>query len=223
MKRTIDAPPQRRWPNRTCAILTAAAAMSIALPAQTFTTLHSFCKQSGCPDGYQPSAGLIQGTSGNLYTTTEGGGTGGRGTVNKVTPSGTVTTLQSFDYSDGGGPAGGLVQATNGNFYGTTSYGGANSQGTVFKVTPGGVLTLLYSFCAQGGALCTDGASPAAGLVQATNGILYGTTEVGGSGNAGTVFKITPNGSLTTLYSFCAKGGSPCSDGSSNVPFRVLP
>ena len=75
-------------------------------------------------------------------------------------------------------PLGGLVQATNGDFYGTTYYGGANGSGTVFKITPGGTLTTLYSFCAQSG--CTDGASPVAGLVQATNGDFYGTTYMAG-------------------------------------------
>jgi uncharacterized repeat protein (TIGR03803 family) len=152
---------------------------------------------------------LIQPTDGNLYGTTYS-------TVFKITLSGALTTLHSFDGTDGGFATGGLVQATNGNFYGTTQTGGANGDpgGTVFKITPSGKLTTLYSFCLQTG--CTDGWSPYAGLVQATDGSFYGTTEYGGDGGpngspGGTVFKITPSGRLTTLYSFYSQ--SHCSDG----------
>jgi len=82
--------------------------------------------------------------------------------------------------------------------------------GTVFQVTPGGTITTLYSFCAQ--ANCTDGSAPYAGLVQATNGNLYGTTEAGGANGKGTVFEITLGGTLTTLHSFCSQAN--CADGS---------
>lgn len=118
----------------------------------------------------------------------------------------TVTTLHSFDNADGANPAAGLIQATDGNLYGTTYQGGANDQGTVFKVTPAGTLTPLYSFCSQvnGAGYCADGANPQEGLVQATNGNFYGTTYLGGASNNGTIFQITPDGTLTTLYSFCA-------------------
>ena len=102
-------------------------------------------------------------------------------------PAQTFTTLFSFDGTDGlYGTA--LVQATNGDLYGTTEGGGANGQGTVFKITANGTLTTLYNFCAQSG--CTDGQYPN-GLVQATNGDFYGTTQYGGANGAGTVFKIT--------------------------------
>jgi len=193
-------------------------------PSGTLTRLYSFCAQSGCPDGQSP-AGLIQGTDGNFYGTTELGGAsqcpsgGGCGTVFKMTPGGTLTTLHTFDGSDGSGPQAALVQGTDGNFYGTTSGGGANlalgdGGGTVFKITPGGTLTTLYSFCAQSG--CADGCLPEAGLIQATNGDFYGTTANGGAntscnGGCGTVFNMTPSGTLMTLYSFCAQGG--CADG----------
>ena len=87
---------------------------------------------------------------------------------------------------------------------------GQRRYGTVFKITPSGTLTTLYSFCSQSG--CTDGHSPYAGLVQATNGDFYGTTLYGGANPyCGTVFKITPSGTLTTLYSFCSQSG--CTDG----------
>ncbi|MGO9508800.1 MAG: choice-of-anchor tandem repeat GloVer-containing protein, partial [Mycobacterium sp.] len=82
--------------------------------------------------------------------------------------------------------------------------------GTVFKITPNGALTSLYNFCSE--SECADGANPGAGLVLATNGYLYGTTYDGGVGanRAGTFFKITPNGTLTTLYTFdYTDGGFP--------------
>ena len=184
-----------------CTIFVVCAATAIAAPAQTFTTLHIF----DGTDGEYPAAGLVQGTDGNFYGTTGYGGattcTYGCGTIFKITPAGTLTTLHSFDYTDGEYPlGGGLVQATDGNFYGTTSEG-ANGYGTVFKITPTGTLTTLHSFHV------TDGAYPEA-LVQATDGNFYGTTSFGGTagnctpGGCGTVFKITPGGTLTTLHNF---------------------
>src|ERR1700686_1668853 len=151
--------------------------------AQTFTTLHLF----NSTDGSVPEGGLVQATNGNLYGTTSGGGASGEdGTVFKITPSGTLTTVHSFDHADGSTPYAGLVQATNGNLYGTTYGGGTPGSGTVFKITLNGTLTTLPSFDS------TDGYGPYAGLVQATNGSLYGTTEMRGAYTYGTLFKITP-------------------------------
>ncbi len=165
--------------------------------------------------------GLVQATDGNLYGTTYLGGANGQGgTVFKITPSGTLTTLYSFcsqsGCADGSYPGAALVQATDGNFYGTTQYGGANNNsicqgsgcGTIFKITSAGTLTTLYSFCSQ--SACADGRL-SFGLVQATDGNFYGTTEEGGANGQGTVFKVTPIGTLTTLYSFCSQ--SACADG----------
>src|ERR1022692_4644576 len=167
-----------------------------------------------------PYAGLIEAASGDFYGTTSQGGTGSPayGTIFRITPSGTLTTLYSFcsqsACADGEQPFAGLVQGTDGDFYGTTAAGGANGYGTIFKITRSGTLTTLYSFCSQSG--CTDGKNPLAGLAQATNGDFYGTTQQGGANcvpdGCGTVFKITPGGMLTTLYSFCAQSG--CTDGS---------
>jgi uncharacterized repeat protein (TIGR03803 family) len=174
----------------------------LSVSAQTFTSLFSFDAAAGAP----PFAGLIQATDGNLYGTTGGNGANGGGTVFKITPSGTLTTVFSFttcgSCTDGYSPIAGLVQATNGNFYGTTLSGGVFLEGTVFEVTPGGALTTLYSFCAQNN--CTDGQAPEGGLVQGADGNFYGTTVIGGSGTppVGTVFKITPGGGLTILHSF---------------------
>ena len=357
------------WGKRACSVFLLCATTAIALPAQTFTTLHSF----DVTDGANPYAGLVQATDGNLYgTTVRWRGQRADGTVFKITPSGTLTTLYSFcskggctdgaypfaglvqatdgnfygttsaggatdrwhglqnhpkrhaddavqllykrlhgrrttpsrgwsrppmgtstgQRSSGGAndlrhglqnhpkwhaddavqlllakrlhgrhhPYAGLVQATNGNFYGTTVGGGAHGGGTVFKITPSGTLTTLYSFCSQSGCTdgadphaglvqatngnfygttydwrgqrlwdglqnhpkrhaddaaqlrrCTDGDDPVAGLIQATDGNFYGTTSEGGAHGDGTVFKITPSGTLTTLYSFCSKSG--CTDG----------
>jgi uncharacterized repeat protein (TIGR03803 family) len=117
-------------------------------PGGTLTTqftLDGLQKNSG----ESPEAGLIQGIDGNFYGTTSAGGANGDGTVFKITPSGTLTTLHSFDGTDGFSPIAGLIQGTDGNFYGTTQYGGANSCtdvggavyscGTIFKITPSGL------------------------------------------------------------------------------------
>src|ERR1017187_115337 len=218
MKRTVNVLSKLNWGTRACAVLVLCAITAIALPAQTLTTLYSFCSQSGCTDGDGPYAGLVQATNGDLYGTTQGGGIKGNGgTVFRITPGGTLATLYRFcaqaNCTDGTVPQAGLVQAANGDFYGTTSFGGANEHGTIFKITQGGTLTTLYSFCSQ--TKCTDGADPQAGLVQAANGDLYGTTNTAGANGGydyGTVFKITPGGTLTTLYSFCSQSG--CTDGS---------
>jgi uncharacterized repeat protein (TIGR03803 family) len=190
-------------------------------PSGTLTVLYSFCSQTSCTDGMAPYAGLVQATDGNFYGTTTYGGANGDGTVFRITPSGTLTTLYSFcsqsNCTDGRGPEASLIHADDGNLYGTTTGGGTNTTdcgvlgcGTVFKITLGGTLTTLYSFCSKGA--CADGEFPQGGLVQATDGHLYGTTYNGGvNGMNGTVFEITTSGALTTLYSFCAL--SSCTDG----------
>ena len=176
----------------------------------TLTTLYSFCSQLSCRDGSNPYAGLVQATNGDFYGTTYGDDYSTNGTVFKITPSGTLTTLYNFCYpgcGEGINPVAGLVQATNGDFYGAASQGGAFGNGTIFKITPSGTLTTLYSFCSQSG--CTDGAGPYTGLIQASNGNFYGTTTQGGAYGYGTVFKITPSATLSTLYSFCSQSGCP--------------
>ena len=178
-------------------------------PSGALTTLYSFCTLAVCADGSAPQAGLVQGTGGNFYGTTTGGGANSKGTVFQITPSGTLTTVYSFcalaNCADGYTPRAGLVEGVDGNFYGTTYEGGnsSNPNGTVFKVTPAGTLTTLYSFCSL--ANCADGINPIAGLVQGSDGNFYGATPNGGnSSNYGTVFQITPSGNFTTIYSFCS-------------------
>ena len=132
-------------------------------------------------------------------------------------PNGALTTVYSFgsvtnangEALDGANPYAGLVQGSDGCFYGTTYTGGTNNAGTAFKICPTGALTTLYSF--TGG---NDGANPQAELVQGRDGNFYGTTENGGATNYnpytysfgyGTVFKISPTGALTSLYSFTGR------------------
>lgn len=205
-------------------ILLFCTAIASPLHAQTFTTLVSF----DGTDGSQPNTGsLAQGLDGNLYgTTLYGGGDGGSfcsvdgcGTVFKMTPDGGLTTIYLFcsqpNCTDGGGPDSGLTLGPDGNLYGTTSGGGANRLGTVFEIAPTGVLTTIYSFCSQTN--CTDGESPYGGVVFASDGNFYGTTSYGGANKdqcvdgCGTIFKVTPTGTLTTLYSFCSQPN--CADG----------
>ncbi|MFZ0314695.1 MAG: choice-of-anchor tandem repeat GloVer-containing protein [Candidatus Korobacteraceae bacterium] len=187
------------------------------------TTLHSFNDN----DGNGPSA-LILATDGNFYgTTSQGGGTncprGSNlcGTVFKITPSGTLTTLYVFcsqsNCTDGFRPTSALVQGRDGNLYGTTFQGGAVNQcaqhvgcGTIFKITLSGTLTTLYTFCPSGN--CpdggADGALPGDALVQGADGSFYGTTTQGGSLSSGctfgcgTFFKVTASGALIPLFTF---------------------
>jgi uncharacterized repeat protein (TIGR03803 family) len=177
--------------------------------AGLLTTLVSF----NGTNGSYPAGGLVQGSDGNFYGTTESGGANSIGTVFEMTSVGVLTTLVSFNKTDGAGPLAGLVQGTNGNFYGTTVGGGASGAGTVFKMTSTGALTTLVSFTGA------NGYTPSAGLVQATNGNFYGATAWGGnlSLNAGygfgTVFRMTPVGVLTTLLDFNGTNGGYCVGG----------
>jgi uncharacterized repeat protein (TIGR03803 family) len=191
-------------------------------PGGTLTSLYSFCSQPNCADGAHPSSGLVLAANGELYGVTSGGGGNGGGAIFRITQSGALTVVYSFcsigpgTCMDGSYPYGGLVQDANGDWYGATSYGGTTDQGTVFKYTPSGTLTTIYNFNG------TDGYFPSGPLVQATNGYFYGATQFGGteancpySNGCGTVFKMTPAGTLTTLYSFCSASG--CPDGDSPV------
>ncbi len=183
------------------------------------TTLYSFCSRNHpyCADGASPTGGVVLGTDGDFYGTTYVGGasSGTGGTVFKVSSTGTLTTLYSFcsetNCADGQYVWAGLVEGDDGNFYGTTAYGGTHTWGTVFEITPAGSLTTLYSFCSQGYP-CPDGAVPMTSVVQGDDGEFYGTTDMGGAYDRGTVFRINATGTLTTLYSFCAQKG--CPDGS---------
>src|SRR2546430_1341393 len=153
-----------------------------------------------------PLSGLTLGTDGNFYGTTEGCGTTMLGTVFKITPGGSFTVLHNFtNTGDGGIPNAPPIQGTDGNFYGTTEKGGTQSSGVFFKITAGGTLTVLHNF-----SRLTDGGSPFAGLVQATDGNFYGTAASGGSDEFGTIYRIKPTGTFTVLYNFDnTTGASP--------------
>lgn len=168
------------------------------------TVLHSFTDSD---EGANPYAGLTQAADGSFYGTTYYGGAANAGTSFKVGSSGNVTFLHSFSSSDGGSLYAGLLQANDGNFYGTAYYGGASGglgDGTVYKMDGSGTVTVIHSFSGS------DGALPFAGLVQASDGYLYGTTRLDGAYGNGTVFKMDTSGNLTVLHSFYwTDGGGP--------------
>jgi uncharacterized repeat protein (TIGR03803 family) len=180
-------------------------------PAGALTALADFSFTNGDSPNLP-----AQGTDGNFYGATRFGGVNGVGcqigcgVMYKVNGAGVITVLHSFaGYpTEGSDPLGAMVQGSDGSFYGITNTGGAANLGTVFKITPAGKLTILYNFCSLAG--CTDGKNPLTGLAVGTDGNFYGTAE-GGAHNAGELFKITPTGQLTVLYSFCNVAG--CTDG----------
>ena len=195
-------------------------------------TLYGFCAVApACLDGQQPGGGLSLAGNSTYYGTTQYGGSGhGEGTIFSITTGGALTTLYNFcsqgdlSCTDGAVPAATLLAPIfDNNVYGTTSRGGnPNSPppfyqgvGTVFQLTPAGVLNTLHTFCSLPN--CTDGAYPNGGLI-GSDGTFYGVTTQGGAYNQGTVYRITSDGVLTTLYSFCPLNG--CADGAQ--PYGTL-
>lgn len=166
-----------------------------------FTTLHSFRES----DGDTPVGALVQGSDGNFYGTTFYGGAADKGTVFKMDASARVTVLHSFSGTDGDTPRAGLIEGSDGNFYGTTLLGGATNMGTVFKMDSLGAVTTLHSFTGVTG---LDGNGPGSSLLEGSDGNFYGTTFYGGATDAGTVFKITPSGSVTVIHSFATIDGA---------------
>jgi len=170
----------------------------------TLTTLYKFDREHGD----FPTSGLVLATDGKFYGTTPGGGgIYHNGSIYSMTPGGAVSFLFAFRVENGIEPEAPLIQATDGTLYGTARLGGAYGYGTVFTIDAAGALTTLYSFTGS-----DDGADPVGALVQAIDGDLYGTTTARGAavGEDGTVFKITLQGGLTTLFSFNGtNGGQP--------------
>jgi uncharacterized repeat protein (TIGR03803 family) len=182
-------------------------------PIGNFTPIHSFCAQTGCPDGNKPASSLVLATDGNFYGTTFIGGAKGAGTIFSITPDGALTTLYTFTGKADGALPSALVLGSNGNFYGATVSGGALHAGcggygcgTIFAVTPKGALTTLHTF------EFTDGGAPVvAGLIQAGDGNFYGATTDGGVGchvGCGTIFRVSPSGAFATLHKFVGNDGS---------------
>ncbi len=168
--------------------------------AGTESVIHAF---GAAGDGAAPYGSLIQASDGNLYGTTVGGGANGTGAVIEITlPADTESVLYSFAAAgDGASPYGALLQASDGNFYGLTQLGGANNAGIAFKLTPAGVETLLHTFGGSG-----DGLHPFGSLIQASDGNLYGLTQLGGAHNFGILFRLNLAGTESILHSFGASG-----------------
>lgn len=153
---------------------------------------------------------LALGNDGDFYATSSGLGTAVvKGTLFKVTTNGSFTPLATFYSTNGVYPVGALRLGNDGNFYGATGRGGAHDRGTIFRATTNGLLTTLYSF--TGGANRPGLAMTTAGLTLGMDGNFYGTTYYLGDNDQGMVFKVTTNGSVTTLYSFTggANGANP--------------
>jgi uncharacterized repeat protein (TIGR03803 family) len=188
--------------------------------AGNYSVLYNFCSHANCTDGETPQAGLTIDASGNLYGTTLYGGAhhtdpnnNGGGVVFRLSNTGNYTVLYSFcsqaNCADGYLPYTGVITDPSGNLYGTTTGGGTYGGGTVFKLDSGGNYSVLHSFCSQ--ANCADGWVPEAGLTLDISGNLYGTTNIGGAANAGTVYKLDSAGNFTVLYTFCS--AMNCVDG----------
>lgn len=159
------------------------------------TTLVQF---TGGNDGSIPVGGLVLCPDGNFYGATGNGGAYGLGTVFRLAPSGQLTTLVPFAWTNGANPAAPLTLGRDGKLYGTATSGGAHGDGTVFQITTNGALVTLYSLAPTP----SDPYLPEGPLVQGADGNFYGTAHDGGVNFLGCVFKITTNGALTTLYSF---------------------
>ena len=160
--------------------------------------------QAADPQGVLPDA------NGNLYIVSSGESTQAEGALYMVTAAGALRLLHVFGTGAGDlvGPVGTLLRASDGAIYGCARLGGADNDGGVFRFDPAtGSYSVVASFSGA------NGSHPAAGLLQASDGNLYGTTYDGGSANQGTVFRLTTAGALSTLYSFAggSDGGNPVS------------
>jgi uncharacterized repeat protein (TIGR03803 family) len=162
------------------------------------TLIHQFATGS-VTDGSSPLGGIVAGRDGTFFGATQFGGTSGLGTVFQVDAGGALHIVYSFGAVSGDAvePIGTLIRGTDGNLYGTTKVGGTQGLGTLFQVTPAGGEHVVYSF----GANATDAAQPTDGVIQGRDGNFYGITHQGGQNGTGAVFRVTPGGTETVLYS----------------------
>ncbi|MGB6675557.1 MAG: choice-of-anchor tandem repeat GloVer-containing protein [Terriglobales bacterium] len=167
-------------------------------PQGELTTLYQFDQAHGT----SPYAPLVQGSDGDFYGVTLAGGNLNLGVIFRMSPSGKLTVLYNFDGAHGSHPYGPLVQGNDGSFYGTTFNGGTHGSGVIFQMQPNGRLKVIHNFEGSGG-----GFYPCTGLVQASDGNLYGTTHGGGAVDAGTIFKISPDGQYAVLSKFDGTDG----------------
>jgi uncharacterized repeat protein (TIGR03803 family) len=181
-------------------------------PASALTTLAYLSNQNNL----NPYTALVQGSNGNFYGSTENASKPGDGTIFEMASNGVPDVIYSFmGGPDGNAAVGALAQGMDGNFYGLTTGGGANGYGGVFRMTPAGALTNLYSF--TGG---TDGYNPIGALALGTDGNFSGVTRrnvIDNVGFVGTIFKVSTNGTLTTLYAL-----NPLYNGDGEYPFAGL-
>lgn len=161
------------------------------------TTLYSFDGTNGA----RPRAGLIQGTNGNFYGLAYQGGVNNLGTIYELTPAGGVTNRWSFNRTDGALPAAPFILGQDGNLYGE-ALGGTLGFGTLFQLTSGGTFSNLVSFVPP------NGVSTSGPLLQGQDGSFYGVTEQAATlGNSGTIYRMTPDGQVTNLYTFSGLDG----------------
>jgi uncharacterized repeat protein (TIGR03803 family) len=225
--------------NLILAALTAAAALVQASPAAAIHTLYSFCQAAGCADGSAPYGGLVRDANGDLFGTTESGGTEGNSGVvyelirNPDRAKWRYRVLYKFCSApaceDGKNSESTLVIDAAGNLYGTAAEGGTANAGVVFKLSPNAgrkrwTYSVLWTFCAHS-PKCKDGLSPAGGLTYAGastgapydgHSVLFGFTYGGGKFNNGIAYSLQPDSAgdwkQKTLYRFCNNAG-PCPGG----------
>jgi uncharacterized repeat protein (TIGR03803 family) len=162
------------------------------------TTLYQFDQAHGA----SPYAPLVQGSDEDFYGVTSAGGNLNLGVIFRISPSGKLTVLYNFDGAHGSHPYGPLVLGNDGSFYGTTFNGGTHGSGVIFQMQPNGRLKVIHNFEGSGG-----GFYPCTGLVQGSDSNLYGTTHGGGAADAGTIFRISPDGQYDVLSKFDGTDG----------------